>query len=99
MLVNVMYSVIFTLTAAFLYRLVNVMIIFILASGHFETCILGRFTFTKVVRIIMDVGLSVALMSEKEKFEVSSSYSIGKHPNLPRPFFSCVFIQVKSIKV
>ena len=47
----------------------------------------------------MDVGLSVALMSEKEKFEVSSSYSIGKHPNLPRPFFSCVFIQVKSIKV
>ena len=54
---------------------------------------------TKVVRIIMDIGLSVALMSEKEKFEVSSSYSIGKHPNLPRPFFSCVFIQVKSIKV
>ena len=46
-------------------------------------CPLGRFTFTKVVRIIMDIGLSVALMSEKEKFEVSSSYSIGKHPNCP----------------
>ena len=57
------------------------------------------YTFTKVVRIITDINLSVALMIEKEKFEVASSYSFGKHPNLARPFFSCVFIEVKYIKV
>ena len=67
------------------------------------------YTFTKVVRIITDINLSVALMIEKEKFEVASSYSFGKHPNLPRPFFfmrlyrgkiykSVVFGMIKSVK-
>ena len=69
---------------------------------------LGRFTFTKVFQIIVDTGLSVALISEKEKFEVSSSYSNGKHPQPATPIFfmrlytgkiykSVIFGMIKSV--